>query len=55
MAHKQCYSEAVKLLEYIHKECPEAGMDEDYTDLIIDLKTKVGQVSRLWGEFCSDK
>ena len=46
MAYRECYSKAVKLLEYIHSECPKAGMDEDYIDLLVDLKTKVSQVPR---------
>ena len=46
MAYRECYSSAVKLLEYIHSECPNVGMDEDYIDLLVDLKTKVSQVPR---------
>ena len=44
MAYRECYSNAVKLLEYIHSECPNVGMDEHYIDLLVDLKTKVSQV-----------
>ena len=45
MAHWQCYSQAVQLLEYIHSECPQAGVKEEYIDLLVDFKTKVSQFS----------
>lgn len=43
MAHWECYSQAVQLLEYIHSECPQAGTREEYFDLLVDIKTKVSQ------------
>ena len=35
------YREAVCLLEYIHSRFPSVGMEEQYVNLLVDIKTKV--------------
>lgn len=41
VTHYHCYSDAVQLLEYIHSQYPQVGMEEQYIHMLVDFKTRV--------------